>query len=54
LEGVNPRPAKIVEHRFFGGLENQEIASVMGISLSTVEADWRFARAWLRQELGER
>jgi RNA polymerase sigma-70 factor, ECF subfamily len=54
LEEVNPRPAKIVEHRFFGGLENQEIASVMGISLSTVEADWRFARAWLRQELGER
>jgi RNA polymerase sigma factor (TIGR02999 family) len=54
LEQVRPRPAKIVEHRFFGGLENQEIAELMGISLSTVEADWRFARAWLRQELGER
>lgn len=54
LEQVNPRPAKVVEHRFFGGLENREIAELMGISLSTVEADWRFARAWLRQELGER
>jgi RNA polymerase sigma factor (TIGR02999 family) len=54
LEQVKPRPAKVVEHRFFGGLENQEIAQVMQISVSTVEADWRFARAWLRQELGGR
>lgn len=54
LERVKARPAKIVEHRFFGGLENHEIAKLMGISLSTVEADWRFARAWLRQELGDR
>jgi RNA polymerase sigma factor (TIGR02999 family) len=54
LERVKPRPAKIVEHRFFGGLENHEIAKLMGISLSTVEADWRFARAWLRHELGDR
>jgi RNA polymerase sigma-70 factor (ECF subfamily) len=53
LERVRPRPAKIVEHRFFGGLENHEIAKLMGISISTVEADWRFARAWLRQELGD-
>jgi RNA polymerase sigma factor (TIGR02999 family) len=53
LEQVRPRPAKIVEHRFFGGLENKEIAELMGISLSTVEADWRFARAWLHQEIGE-
>jgi RNA polymerase sigma-70 factor (ECF subfamily) len=54
LERVKPRPAKVVEHRFFGGLEHQEIAKLMGISLSTVEADWRFARAWLRHELGGR
>ena len=53
LERVRPRPAKIVEHRF-GGLENHEIAKLMDISLSTVEADWRFARAWLRHELGGR
>jgi RNA polymerase sigma factor (TIGR02999 family) len=54
LERVRPRPAKIVEHRFFGGLENHEIAKLMGISLSTVEADWRFARVWLRHELEDR
>ena len=41
-----------VELRFFGGLRNPEIAEVQGVSLSTVEADWRVARAWLRRELG--
>jgi RNA polymerase sigma factor (TIGR02999 family) len=52
LERDNPRQAKIVELRFFGGLSNQEIAEHLGISLCTVEADWRFARAWLRLEFG--
>jgi len=51
LERENPRQAKVVEMRFFGGLSNPEIAQHEGISLSTVEADWRFARAWLRLEL---
>lgn len=51
LDRENPRQAKIVELRFFGGLSNPEVAQDMGISLSTVEADWRFARAWLRLEL---
>jgi RNA polymerase sigma-70 factor, ECF subfamily len=51
LEQDNPRQAKVVELRFFGGLSNPEIAEYMGIGLSTVEADWRFARAWLRLEL---
>jgi RNA polymerase sigma factor (TIGR02999 family) len=51
LERENPRQAKVVELRFFGGWLNPEIAQHMGISLSTVEADWRFARAWLRLEL---
>ena len=51
LTGENPRQAKVVELRFFGGLSNQEIAEHMNISLTTVEADWRFARAWLRLEL---
>ena len=52
LEKDYPRPGKIVELRFFGGLSNPEIAEVLGICLFTVEADWRFARAWLRIELG--
>jgi RNA polymerase sigma factor (TIGR02999 family) len=53
LEKDKPRQAKIVELRFFCGLSNPEIAAQLGISLSTVEADWRFARAWLRAELGD-
>ena len=47
-----PRPAQVVELRFFGGLESEEIAQVMEISLTTVERDWRFARAWLQDQLG--
>lgn len=41
------RKAKVVEMRFFGGLELQEIAEVLGVSLATVKRDWEFARAWL-------
>jgi len=51
LEREDARQAKVVELRFFGGLSNPEIAEFLGVSLSTVEADWRFARAWLRFEL---
>jgi RNA polymerase sigma factor (TIGR02999 family) len=51
LERESPRQAKVVELRFFGGLSNPEIAAFLDVALSTVEADWRFARAWLRLEL---
>ena len=51
LEKDNPRQGKIVELRFFGGMSNPEIAEHLGVCLSTVESDWRFARAWLRMEL---
>jgi RNA polymerase sigma-70 factor (ECF subfamily) len=46
-----PRHAQIVQMRFFGGLESPEIAEVLDVSLSTVERDWRFARAWLQKQL---
>jgi RNA polymerase sigma factor (TIGR02999 family) len=46
-----PRHAQIVELRFFGGLDSPEIAEALGISLRTVERDWRFARAWLQNEI---
>ncbi len=46
-----PRRARIVELRFFGGLEFPEIAEALEISLATVERDWRFARAWLQEKL---
>lgn len=52
FEAVDLRAAKVVELRFFGGLENDEIAEVLGISLATVKRDWAVARAWLRRELG--
>lgn len=51
LEQEYPRAARIVELRFFGSFSNPEIAELLGIGLSTVEADWRFARAWMRIEL---
>ena len=41
------RKARVVEMRFFGGLDFQEIAEVLEISLSTAKRDWEFARAWL-------
>jgi RNA polymerase sigma factor (TIGR02999 family) len=47
-----PRPAQVVELRFFGGLESEEIARVLEVSLTTVERDWRFARAWLQDQMG--
>jgi RNA polymerase sigma factor (TIGR02999 family) len=50
----HPRCSQVVELRFFGDLEFQEIAEVMDISLATVERDWRFARAWLQEKLQEK
>ena len=51
LEAVDPRAAKVVELRFFGGLENDEIAEVLAISLATVKRDWTLAKAWLHRAL---
>lgn len=51
FEPVDPRAARVVELKFFGGLENEEIAEVMGLSLATVKRDWALARAWLHREL---
>jgi RNA polymerase sigma factor (TIGR02999 family) len=51
LEGLNVRQARIVELRFFGGLTNKETAEVLEVSETTVEDQWRIARAWLNREL---
>ena len=51
LAELEPRQAQIVEGRFFGGLEVNEISSLMGISEATILRDWRAAKAWLGQEL---
>ena len=49
---VAPRQAKVVELRYFGGLTEEEIATVLKISRRTVERDWGLAKAWLLRELG--
>jgi RNA polymerase sigma factor (TIGR02999 family) len=51
LEEVDPRRARVVEAKVFGGLTNDEIAEVLGVSTTTVESDWRTARAWLAKEM---
>jgi RNA polymerase sigma factor (TIGR02999 family) len=51
LEDDYPRRSQVVELRYFGGLTNEEIAEVLKVSPATVERDWRYARAWLHQEL---
>lgn len=52
LEALDPRQARIVELRFFGGLSVPEVAETIGVSVSTVEKEWRAARAWLGMTLG--
>ena len=52
LSAAFPRPARVVELRFFGGLEMAEIGEVIGVTERTVKRDWAFARAWLARELG--
>jgi RNA polymerase sigma factor (TIGR02999 family) len=51
LGALHPRRCKVVELRYFGGLNNREVAEVLRVSEVTVERDWRFARAWLYREL---
>jgi RNA polymerase sigma factor (TIGR02999 family) len=52
LARLDPRRSQVVELRYFAGLNNQEIASVLHISENTVMRDWNLARAWLYQQLG--
>jgi len=53
LEQLDPRQARIVELRFFGGLSVAEVAEVLGLSRRTVEAEWTMIRAWLRRRLSD-
>jgi len=48
---VAPRQARVIELRYFGGLDEKEIAEVLRVSTRTVERDWNFARSWLMHEL---
>jgi RNA polymerase sigma factor (TIGR02999 family) len=53
LSSLDPRAGRVVEMRFFGGLEECEIAEALSISVATVKRDWQFARAWLIKMLQE-
>jgi RNA polymerase sigma factor (TIGR02999 family) len=52
LSEIMPRATSIVDMRFFAELTNEQIAAVLRTSISTVEREWRYARAWLARELG--
>jgi RNA polymerase sigma factor (TIGR02999 family) len=47
LEKLDPRAARVVELRFFGGHTDKEVVEALGVSLATVRRDWEFARSWL-------
>jgi RNA polymerase sigma factor (TIGR02999 family) len=53
LEAASPRRAQLVKLRFFAGLTLPKVAEMLGISQSTAEADWTFAKAWLKREMGK-
>jgi RNA polymerase sigma-70 factor (ECF subfamily) len=47
LERLEPRAAKVVELRYFGGYTDKEVVDALGVSLATVRREWEFARSWL-------
>jgi RNA polymerase sigma factor (TIGR02999 family) len=51
FEQLEPRACRVVELRFFTGLDDAEIAEALHVSVSTVKRDWQFARLWLFREL---
>jgi RNA polymerase sigma-70 factor (ECF subfamily) len=53
LAAIDPQQSRIIELRYFGGLTIEETAEALGVSDTTVEREWRLARAWLRRELSK-
>ena len=54
LARLDPRKAKVVEMRFFGGLSVEEVAEVLKVSDQTVMRDWKLAKVWLLRELDQK
>lgn len=54
LAQFDPRQSRIVELRYFAGLELEEVAAVLALSVSTVKRDWNLAKAWLYHQLSRR
>ena len=53
LEKEDPRKGRIVNLRYFAGLTTRETARVLGLSVGTIEREWRFIKAWLQVELAD-
>jgi len=51
LAAESPETARLVSLRYFAGLTMNEVADVLGVSLTTAERRWRFARAWLKRAM---
>jgi RNA polymerase sigma factor (TIGR02999 family) len=51
LARIDERKARVIEYRYFAGFSLEEVAELLGVSQSTVEREWRFARSWLRREM---
>jgi|ERR1041385_7634333 RNA polymerase sigma factor (TIGR02999 family) len=51
LEAFDSRQSRVVELRFFGGMSEEEISHILGISVRTIKRDWNVARAWLYSEM---
>jgi len=52
LAQLKPRQSRVVELRLFGGMTEDEIAEVLGVSVMSVKRDWRIAKAQLHRQLG--
>lgn len=53
LAEIDPRKAQVVELRYFGGMSIDEVSTVLGVSVATINRDWSFAKVWLLRELTE-
>jgi RNA polymerase sigma factor (TIGR02999 family) len=51
LEATSPRRAQVVKLRYFAGFTLPDVAKMLGIALSTAEADWTYAKSWLKREM---
>ena len=51
LAQIDPRKARVIELRFFGGLSVEETAAVLKISDQSVMRDWKLSKAWLQREM---
>jgi RNA polymerase sigma factor (TIGR02999 family) len=53
LEAVDPRKAKVMELRYFGGFSIEEVADILKVSPRSVKRDWALARIWLLRRMKE-